>query len=140
MLLGLAAMDGAVAAIDPAVGLVLVDHFHAPGEDVPAPRGEQHFCGAALADFMRTSWSPIGDAITQARNTDHVQCSGLECWAGGAGEWDPVLRFYFAGKPGGVWLRGVAIADEVSVPDEKVDAEHLAQQAHVARLAQPCAK
>lgn len=75
--------------VDGERGLVFLDHYHGPGEDVPEPRGDQHLCGAALEKFVRGVWArEIAAAITAGRRNGKLACTAPgagTCTAGGAG-------------------------------------------------------
>jgi len=136
----LAANRARVAArIDPAAGLVFLDHYLEPGEP-PGTTSEDHLCGDAVRTFLRTRWTKeVAPAITAAVANKTLACpTATECRAGGQGEWDPVWHFKFVERGGRLVLRAVTEDDEVLVGDADVAAEHAAQDQRIAKLAGRC--
>ena len=122
--------------VDPAVGLVFIDHFTPPGEGSATPARELHVCDPAkLASVIKTEIAP---AITAAVTNNALRCDGLSCRAGGAGEWDPVLHFRFAASGSKLYLRAITIDDEVLVGESTVQAEHDAQDKLIVKLSTKC--
>ena len=131
--------DQVPASLDPATGLVFIDHFPGPGEGTPRPRGDQHLCGAALTKFLDKTWkTEIADAIKNGKANDRLSCDGDACRAGGAGEWDPVYHFHFA--PGKLTLVAVTIDDEVLVGEPTIEKEHAKQAKLIAKHKVACPK
>src|SRR5262245_23259397 len=62
------------ARIDPAAGLVFLDHYLEPGEP-PGTTSEHHLCGDALRTFLRTRWTKEAvPAITAAVANHTLAC------------------------------------------------------------------
>jgi hypothetical protein len=141
LLLELAAKRARVIElVDPAMGLVFLDHFLEPGEP-PGTTSEQHLCGGAIQKLLKTVWiQEIGPAITAARDNKSLVCtSTTECSAGGRGEWDTVWHFKFIkDKAGKLFLRAVTEDDEVLVDPAEVAKEHAGQTKVIDKLAVRC--
>lgn len=127
--------------IDPAVGLLFMDHFQGPGEDGNTIE-DLHVCPRDLAAFAKGRWSSVASTIRQAKEADHLTCAATPlpiCQAGGAGEWDPVTHFMFGTRGTGsgtrLVLRAIAIDDEVLVSSERVASEHAGQAKLLAHVA-----
>lgn len=126
--------------IDPAVGLLFVDHFEGPGEDGNTIE-DLHVCPRDLASFVEARWPAVVAAIRSAQDTDHVTCKARPptCRAGGAGEWDPVFHFVFGSRGTGrgqrLVLRAIAIDDEVLVDPDRLAIEHARQASLLTHLA-----
>lgn len=130
------------ALVDPAAGLVFIDHFGGAAE--ARPRRAEHLCGAALARQLRIV---RGWMFAQLRGdpAGPLACTNRpgppRCSFGGAMEWDPVVHLQFRVDPDrGLALTAIAVDDEVLVDAAVIDAEHRAQAAQIARLgARRCA-
>ena len=129
-----------IELVDPAMGLVFLDHYLEPGEP-PGTTSEQHLCGAAIQKFLKDVWTQeIGPAITGARDSKTLACtSATECSAGGAGEWDTVWHFKFIkDKAGRLFLRAITEDDEVLVEPAAIAKEHAGQTKVIDKLAVRC--
>jgi hypothetical protein len=124
--------------IDPAVGLLFVDHFEGPGEDGNTIE-DLHVCPRDLATFVEARWPSVVAEIRSAQ--DHVACKARPptCQAGGAGEWDPVFHVTFGTRGTGrgqrLVLRAIAIDDEVLADPDRLAIEHARQANLLAHLA-----
>lgn len=125
--------------IDPAAGVVVLDHFSgAAGE--PGRPSETLACGAALTRQLRR----VKGWLYAAVHTDDVDEGGLacrnrpspQCSIGGTMEYDPVLRLHFrVDGDRGVVLHAITIDDEALVDAREIAADHRRHGRRIARLA-----
>lgn len=126
--------------IDPAVGLLFVDHFEGPGEDGNTIE-DLHVCPRDLGTFVAARWPSVVAAIRSAQDSDHLACKARPptCQAGGASEWDPVFHVTFGTRGTGrgqrLVLRAIAIDDEVLANPERLAIEHARQADLLTHLA-----
>lgn len=125
--------------IDPAAGVVVLDHFTGAAGGPGGP-SERLACGAALTRQLRR----VKGWLYAAVHTDDVDEGGLSCrnrpspvcTIGGTMEYDPVLRLHFrVDDDRGVVLHAITIDDEVLVDAREIAADHRAHARRIPRLA-----
>lgn len=132
--------------VDPAHGLIYVDHYDGPVDEPPKPVAKR-FCGAKSAAeraALATRVHEDAKRVVEEADGATIPCGpafgGTTCTVGATMEWDPAVHLVFdtvaatKTQAARVTLRAVLIDDDVLVSEELVQSQHAKLAAAAKRL------